>query len=103
MKRLTVLFFIFAATIIVPAQLAGQDQSATGSGASTPDHPRTTHMTDPSLLHTSTLTAKAPDVYQVKFKTTKGDFMVQVNRDWSPIGADRFYNLVKHGFFTDAA
>jgi len=59
--------------------------------------------TDPALLHPATLTAKAPDVYQVKFTTTKGDFVVQVTRSWAPLGSDRFYNLVKHGFFTDAA
>ncbi|HEX4002835.1 MAG TPA: peptidylprolyl isomerase [Candidatus Acidoferrales bacterium] len=58
--------------------------------------------TDPALLHPATLKAKAPDVYDVKFVTTKGDFVVQVNRAWAPLGADRFYNLVKHGFFTGA-
>ncbi len=58
--------------------------------------------TDPALLHPAELKAKAPDVYDVKFTTTKGDFIVQVNRAWAPIGADRFYNLVKHGFFTGA-
>ena len=59
--------------------------------------------TDPALLQPATLHAKAPDVYEVKFATTKGDFVVQVTRAWAPLGADRFYNLVKHGFFTDAA
>ena len=59
--------------------------------------------TDPALLHPATLIEKAPDSFQVKFETTKGDFVVQVTRSWSPLGADRFYNLVKHGFFTDAA
>lgn len=59
--------------------------------------------TDPALLHPASLTAKAPATFEVKFTTTKGDFVVQVNRAWAPIGADRFYNLVKHGFFTDAA
>jgi len=58
--------------------------------------------TDPALLHPETLKAKAPDVYEVKFETTKGDFVVKVTRAWAPIGADRFYNLVKHGFFTGA-
>jgi peptidyl-prolyl cis-trans isomerase A (cyclophilin A) len=46
-------------------------------------------------------TAKAPDVYKAKFVTTKGDFTIEVHRDWSPNGADRFYNLVKIGYFTD--
>jgi peptidyl-prolyl cis-trans isomerase A (cyclophilin A) len=59
--------------------------------------------TDPALLHPATLQGKAPDVYEVKFTTTKGDFVVQVTRAWAPVGADRFYNLVMHGFFTDAA
>ena len=57
---------------------------------------------DPALLHPSTLTAKAPDTYEVKFTTTKGDVVVAVTRAWAPLGADRFYNLVKHGFYTDA-
>jgi cyclophilin family peptidyl-prolyl cis-trans isomerase len=59
--------------------------------------------TDPALLHPATLKAKAPDVFEVKFATTKGDFVVQVTRAWAPFGADRFYNLVKHGFYNDAS
>jgi peptidyl-prolyl cis-trans isomerase A (cyclophilin A) len=46
---------------------------------------------------------KAPEVYKVKFNTTKGDVIIQVNRAWAPIGADRFYNLVMSGFYNDAA
>jgi peptidyl-prolyl cis-trans isomerase A (cyclophilin A) len=59
--------------------------------------------TDPALMHPATLNAKGPDVYEVTFTTTKGNFVVQVNRAWAPIGADRFYNLVKHHFYTDAS
>jgi len=55
------------------------------------------------LLHPANLKAKAPDDFKVKFVTTHGDFTVEVHRDWSPLGADRFYNLVKNKFFTDAA
>ncbi|MDE3109449.1 MAG: peptidylprolyl isomerase [Acidobacteriota bacterium] len=58
---------------------------------------------DAALLHPETLHAKAPDVFDVKFETTRGDFVVQVTRAWAPIGSDRFYNLVKHGYFTGAA
>ena len=57
----------------------------------------------PSLLNPAALNAKAPDVYQAKFTTTKGDFVIEVHREWAPLGADRFYNLVKNGFFDDAA
>jgi peptidyl-prolyl cis-trans isomerase A (cyclophilin A) len=55
------------------------------------------------LLKPGSLTEKAPDVFDVEFETTKGDFTVRVTRAWAPIGADRFYNLVKHNFFNDAA
>lgn len=47
--------------------------------------------------------AHAPDLYRVKFVTTHGDFVVEVHRDWAPIGADRFYRLVRNHFFTNAA
>jgi peptidyl-prolyl cis-trans isomerase A (cyclophilin A) len=55
------------------------------------------------LLHPETLKAKAPDSFKVKLTTTKGDFVVQVHRDWSPQGADRFYNLVRSRYFTNVA
>ena len=95
MKRITLplLLCSFVALVsAIPALPAGQAET----------HSRTHMTTDPALLHPAELKAKAPDVYDVKFTTTKGDFVVQVNRAWAPIGADRFYNLVKHGFFTGA-
>ncbi len=58
---------------------------------------------DPALLKPSAATETAPDKFQVKVATTKGDFVIDVTRDWSPNGADRFYNLVKIGFFNDIA
>jgi peptidyl-prolyl cis-trans isomerase A (cyclophilin A) len=57
----------------------------------------------PSLLAPSSLKAKAPETFTVKFTTTKGDVVIRVTRSWAPLGADRFYNLVRAGFFTDAA
>ena len=41
-------------------------------------------------------------VFQVEFMTTEGKFLVEVNREWAPIGADRFYKLVQDRFFDDA-
>lgn len=49
-----------------------------------------------------TLNAQAPESYKVKFNTPKGDILIQVTRAWSPLGADRFYNLVRAGFYNDA-
>jgi peptidyl-prolyl cis-trans isomerase A (cyclophilin A) len=55
----------------------------------------------PALLEPSSATEKAPDVFKAKFTTAKGDFVIEVHRDWAPNGADRFYNLVKMGFYDD--
>jgi len=80
--------------------------------ASTPPKPEATASApaavtkqgyDRALLRASMLKDKAPETFQVKFVTTRGDFVVTVNRSWAPIGADRFYNLVKHHFYDNAS
>ncbi len=45
---------------------------------------------------------RGPDTYRVRFDTTKGPFVVAVTRAWAPLGADRFYTLVKSGFYDGA-
>jgi peptidyl-prolyl cis-trans isomerase A (cyclophilin A) len=45
---------------------------------------------------------QAPATYKVKLDTSKGAVVIDVTRAWAPIGADRFYNLVKSGFFDNA-
>ena len=52
-----------------------------------------------ALRTPSKLTEAAPATYNVRFDTTAGPFVVQVNRAWAPKGADRFYNLVKNGYY----
>jgi peptidyl-prolyl cis-trans isomerase A (cyclophilin A) len=59
--------------------------------------------TNPALLAPASMNEQAPDEFGVEFQTTKGNFTVKATRRWAPLGADRFYNLVKHGFFADAA
>jgi len=56
-----------------------------------------------SLTEPATLVEKAPDSFKAKLNTTKGAITIEVTRAWSPNGADRFYNLVKAGYFTDIA
>ena len=56
-----------------------------------------------NLLDPSTMKSPAPAVFKAKFTTTQGDFVVQVTRAWAPIGADRFYNLVRGKFFDGVA
>jgi peptidyl-prolyl cis-trans isomerase A (cyclophilin A) len=54
-----------------------------------------------SLDKPESLTDKAPDVYRARFATSKGDFVIEVHRDWAPQGADRFFNLVKYGYYNE--
>jgi peptidyl-prolyl cis-trans isomerase A (cyclophilin A) len=70
---------LLALTIAVPA-------FAQGAGG----------LANPAALH-----EQAPATYKVKFDTSKGPFVVEVHRDWAPLGADRFYNLVKNGFYNE--
>jgi peptidyl-prolyl cis-trans isomerase A (cyclophilin A) len=59
--------------------------------------------TMPAITDPAKLTEKAPDTFKVQFDTTKGKFIVEVTRSLSPNGADRFYNLVRSGYFKDIA
>ncbi len=53
------------------------------------------------LMNPNELNEKAPNTFQVLFDTTKGEFTVEVTRAWAPKGADRFYNLIKNGYYDD--
>jgi len=55
-----------------------------------------------NLANPAALNEQAPPVYKVKVDTSKGSFVLEVHRDWAPLGADRFYNLVKNGFYDNA-
>ena len=55
-----------------------------------------------SLMVPAAFKDTAPDTYNVKFDTSIGEFVIRVTRAWAPNGADRFYNLVKNGFYDDA-
>lgn len=83
--------YLFAAIILATA-CKGSD--------STPS-PDATKVQKADLKNPASMTEKAPASFKVKFSTSKGDFVVQCNREWAPNGADRFYNLVKAGFYDD--
>jgi peptidyl-prolyl cis-trans isomerase A (cyclophilin A) len=53
----------------------------------------------PDFYYPGRLTETAPETFQARFETSAGDFVVEVRREWSPRGADRFYNLVRTGFY----
>ena len=55
-----------------------------------------------ALKDPSRLTETAPDVFRARFETSEGPFVIEVHRAWAPIAAERFYNLVKNGFYDGA-
>lgn len=86
--------------------LASSSLAQMPAAAPTPTPPQTPAQAKPpaseydrTLLKPALLKEKAPDTFQVKFETTKGDFVMDVTRAWAPNGADRFYNLVRHHFY----
>jgi peptidyl-prolyl cis-trans isomerase A (cyclophilin A) len=95
MKSIVLSSFLALALSITTG--CGDDKSANApkpvpAAAAVPD------FSDPSKL-----TEKAPDTFKVQFNTTKGKIVIDVSRSLSPNGADRFYNLVKSGYFKDIA
>ena len=98
MKRLVVVLGALA----LAAGLAAAQQPArpkapsleTKKVSKAPPAPPKAVLEDPSALK-----GKAPEVFKVRFETSKGDFVVESHREWSPNGADRFYTLVKNGYY----
>jgi len=96
---------IFGAATQGLAQTPAQAPTAAPKQSTTPKAGTTRRTASPydrALLRPALLKEKAPDTYQVKFNTTRGDFVITVTRSWAPLGADRFYNLVKHHFYDNA-
>lgn len=95
-----------AASLLVLAPLAFSQTPSAPAPAAKPKAPAARPAGaapfDRTLLKPGLLSEKAPDTYQVKFETTRGDFTITVTRAWSPLGADRFFTLVKHHYFDSA-
>ena len=79
-----------------PVAVAAADKPDSGKTAS--DDANTAKLIDPSLLNET-----APLTFHVLVQTTKGNMRFKIDRTWAPHGVDRFYNLVKNGYFTDIA
>ena len=71
---------------------------ASGCGGSGDDVPEDPRLQNP-LMRTSQFNETAPESFRARFETTAGVFVIEVHRDWAPLGADRFYNLVKGGWY----
>ena len=85
------------------ASQAGMGQAATETQQAAAPAPKENNINMEALKNPAALAEKAPETFKVKFNTTKGDFTLEITRAWAPLGADRFYNLVKAGYFTDIA
>lgn len=88
------LLICLSALALVPLQAVAAQKPAEAAKTDKKEERGKEFLKDPAALK-----EKAPDVFKAKFETTKGDFIVEVHREWSPNGADRFYNLVKHGYY----
>src|SRR5258708_4230744 len=95
---------VAGAALILLTAMGVTAETATKSKAGTKAAPAkgAAKKADPAkLLDPSKLTAKAPEVFSARFETSKGTFVIEVHRAWSPHGADRFYNLVSNGYYDD--
>ena len=98
MNRRSSTFALLVAASLVGACGGGEPKEETPAQAE-----EAAPAVDPSspLLTPATLAESAPETYRVRFETSVGAIVVQVNKAWSPNGADRFYNLVKNGYYDD--
>jgi len=91
---------IVASAAVAAAQTAPKPApkpgAAQGAAAARPAAPAVNRLLNPAAL-----TAKAPEEFKVKFDTTKGPILIEVHRAWAPKGVDRFYNMVRAGFFSN--
>ena len=94
MKMISLLCALsFAASV---ASLRAQDKPTTNA-------PANATVAAPAFADPAKLTEKAPETFKAQFETTKGNFTIEVTRSLAPKGADRFYNMVRSGFFKDVA
>jgi peptidyl-prolyl cis-trans isomerase A (cyclophilin A) len=99
MSKRSLLLFAAAAPLVLAC--ACKKSTETPVAAAPPPAAPPPAAARPSLDNPKTLSLKSPDTYRAKFATSKGDFVIEVHRDWAPNGADRFYNLVKAGYYND--
>lgn len=88
----------FASLLALLALAACTRQTAIGSTATPAPTDRRVLWLDPSQAEWRT---PAPPVSHIRFETTKGVFVVELVREWGAIGADRFYNLARLGYYDD--
>jgi peptidyl-prolyl cis-trans isomerase A (cyclophilin A) len=112
MKSIHLLFAMMTAGLLAIG--CSKEQTSGTNGASTGEAAVSSAKTESSVTAANTapsadftdpakLTETAPETFKAQFDTTKGKFVIEVKRSLSPNGADRFYNLVRSGYFKDVA
>jgi len=119
--NLTKFFYVVAACVATVFTVNGCVASPLQSGSNTTTPPQSGSTTTapaqqrsdmtftlpanahPGLKDPSQAKFTSPPKFQAKFETTKGDFVIEVNREWAPNGADRFYSMIKVGYFHNTA
>jgi peptidyl-prolyl cis-trans isomerase A (cyclophilin A) len=91
MRRIAYALVMIAAVACTKKSNAPGAPGATASANTAP--PDFHNPRDPGFA------TQAPDSFRVRFATTAGDFVIKVVRGWAPLGADRFYNLVRSGYY----
>jgi cyclophilin family peptidyl-prolyl cis-trans isomerase len=93
----------FTAAFLLAAMLAAVGAGLLFATAQTPRTESVAEINRKMLSHPDApeWEEHAPAMFRVRMETTKGDIAIEVHRDWSPNGADRFYNLVRFGYYDD--
>jgi len=98
MGTVQVAMVAMTATAVFAGQNPGAPVTGTRGGAAPV---RAANPNKAKLRTPAQLTEKAPETFKARFDTSAGVFVIEVHREWAPLGADRFYNLVKNGFYDD--
>ena len=91
MTDLSILRFISGALVLLT--LGACTASTAGSGGGPVPVATLKEPTSAEFSH------PAPERFDVLFETSQGEFVVEVHRGWAPLGAERFYNLVRAGYY----
>jgi peptidyl-prolyl cis-trans isomerase A (cyclophilin A) len=86
-----------------PAAVAATPSAAPSTTEVAPEPAKPAAGPHEGLLDPSKAKLTAPATFKAKFETTKGDFVIEIQRDWAPNGVDRFYSLVTVGYYEDIA
>lgn len=97
----TLVAVVLSSLLFYGCNSCGSETPSDQGGSTSSPATATTGKTTAALTDPTQAKEEAPAKYKAKFTTTKGVFVVEVERALAPIGADRFYNLVKCGFFND--